>query len=475
MNFPKIKNIFVATAMTAMLSSCGNSFLDLNPHQQIDDKIAIVNPEDIATALNGVYYRLGGAAFCGRTYTALADVASDNTVHSAATSHLISLHNYTYSEADSYLEGIWESAYKVIDNSSRIIVAAEKMMETAHTSKLDLIKSGLAQAYGLRAYATFSVMNVFALPYTSENLNAQGAVLVYQPIEAGTMVSRSTVKESYAYILEQLEKAKEYANGLAFGASKHFYMNNIAIEALDARVKLYMNDFSAAKIAAEKALKSYEEANGSDIVTDKTSYAKMYDENTDPTEAIFLIAKSASDYLSANSINTLYTNYGLGMSSSLIALYNDTDIRKEKLTKYVNNVYKGGKFESTITNVPVFRLPELYLIIAECEAEAGDAGEAAEALYEVAKRDLSIDSSDDLPSDLDALKSFIVDERRRELYQEGHRLFDARRRGETLSINDNTSRLVNGMYLYPIPAAEINSGFGVVQNENWMQYYPVKN
>mgnify|MGYP002660318181 FL=1 len=75
--------------------------------------------------------------------------------------------------------------------------------------------------------------------------------------------------------------------------------------------------------------------------------------------------------------------------------------------------------------------------------------------------------------------SFIKDERARELFQEGMRLYDLRRWNERVSVYANSAPAIKFTYtnyeisnlVFPIPSAEINTGFGVTQN-NWTNTLP---
>lgn len=473
----KFKNIFLATTMTALLSSCGNEFMELEPHQQIGDAIAIHKIEDIKTALSGAYYWMGHYGFNGRNLTAIGDVATDNVYSTESTSHLSSIYNYTFQPTTGDLKNVWEVGYKVIDHSARIIKSANKLLETAPT-KADsaTIWQGLSQAYALRGYATFALTNLFSMPYTQANLETPGVVLVEEPVQPFQKVTRASLEDTYAYILEQFENAAVNAARSPEITNKQFYLNAEAIEAMKARVYLYMGDFEKAKQYAQSAIDKRKGA----MVTTVDAYNEMFNKLSGSSEDIFTIAKANDDNLSAYSLNTLYVNYGFEISSDLRGLYADTDIRKQKLTGFVldkegkEDYYAGGKYAETVTNVPVIRLPEMYLIIAECEAEAGNTAEAAKALLNVAKRNTAITTVAHLPNEANALKAFIAEERRRELFQEGHRLYDARRRGETLTLDSRKLILNKGLFLYPIPAAEINTGMGVTQNQNWLDFLPTE-
>ena len=95
----------------------------------------------------------------------------------------------------------------------------------------------------------------------------------------------------------------------------------------------------------------------------------------------------------------------------------------------------------------------------------------------VAKRNPAIQSVDDITGDV---MQFIKDERARELFQEGHRLWDLRRWGDKVSVSAYAAPAINYSYknydiselVFPIPVAEINAGFGVTQNEEWPNVMP---
>lgn len=76
----------------------------------------------------------------------------------------------------------------------------------------------------------------------------------------------------------------------------------------------------------------------------------------------------------------------------------------------------------------------MFLIIAEANLKStnGTVANAQKALLTVAKRNAAITSVADLPTTANELMSFIKEERARELFQEGMRLWDLRRWDEKL-------------------------------------------
>ena len=123
----------------------------------------------------------------------------------------------------------------------------------------------------------------------------------------------------------------------------------------------------------------------------------------------------------------------------------------------------------------------MFLILAEANLKSskGSLEHAKNALLTVAKRNAAIQSVADLPAEKEELIKFLKDERARELFQEGMRLYDLRRWDEKAEVYATGAPNVQFTYqdyqisklVFPIPNAEINSGFGVEQNE-WANTLP---
>lgn len=475
----------LALALSAGFTSCGSDFLDNDPHQQVDTDKAITSAAELASALNGIYYQMGRSQFVGRNLIATGDVASDNSNHSGKTSHFYNIFNFAINENNAYLSDMWETGYKIVDFSTRAILAGNKILAGEYGSISDADKaevySQLGQAYGLKAYATFMMANVYALPYNSANANTKGMVLVNEPIKPFEKVSRASLQETYDFVLDNITKARECYAQKEVASPNGYYMSSAAVEALAARVNLYMENFDQAASAAQKSIDLKEGA----LIYDAAKYVALYEATDINSEDIFVVGKAANDNLSANSLNTLWSNYGVSYSSELNNLfYTDTikvddkkvvveDIRLP-LVKTTGGKYKGLPNNAAVSNIPVFRLPEMYLILAEAKLAKGDIAGAQEALLVVAKRNPAIEEVSDLPATKDDLLAFIIDERRRELYQEGHRLFDARRLGLDMKVTNGTQLLDAEKFVFPIPNKEINSGMGVEQNEGWSQNLPTE-
>lgn len=450
--------------LLCLCSSC-DSYFNEELHQHIPDKEAFHTLKDITNALNGIYYTFGSAAFQGCNVPALGDLAADNATADPSSGHWVALSTYTYTEHTKELEEIWTAGYSMIDAGTRLIQGTHQLLAERpfNTSDSLILQSTLAQAYALRAHAAFVLVNLFGLPAGTDDSPHGGLVIVEDhPAEPGDRLSRSSVAATYQWILRDITKAHSLPNVIS--GTPQFYYNPAAVKALEARVNLYLKNYSAAGEAATRAISLR-----NSVPADSVSYLTMWNSTEISPEDIFTIAKSTTDNLSSNSLNTLYSSYGSKLTGSLTALFGPADLRLSLIDPASNQPakYRGLPEAATVSNIPVFRISEMYLILAEAKATTHPS-EAREALFFTARRNKAISHVSVLPSTPGELLEFIKDERRRELFAEGHRWFDARRNGEKINLNNGSipnydvSRLV-----FPIPAAEINSGSGVGQNPDW--------
>lgn len=473
----KRKLIYIITLVVSLTTIWSCDF-DTNIYTAIEMEGAFESVQDIENAVHGAYRNVGYYPYRGNRVIAIGDMASDISEASASSGHFVAINTWTLNETTPDLLDVWTYAYKVIDQSTRGINATLELLDSDNLLEGEdaKLESSLSQFYGLRALAHFDLVNLFGLPYKVGGGNSQPGIVVVgnDPIKEFQQVTRSSVEETYTQILKDIESAKQYAGGeLEEAADKYYYLNEAAIYALEARVNLYMHRYDAAIVAAEEAI----ELRDSEGVNNQV-YLSMWRDVVTTGEDIFTLKKSADDNLSANALNTLYGSYGSKVSEFTKTRFEATDIRSALVythRDYGNNhpgKYDGLTTAAAVSNIPVFRLSEMYLIIAEAEARLGDDLIAAQnALFYTAKRNTAITTVADLPATQDELLDFIADERVREFFVEGHRFYDLRRTGATATIAGDTN-FEAAKFAFPIPSEEINSGFGVTQNENWSQNLP---
>jgi starch-binding outer membrane protein, SusD/RagB family len=126
-----------------------------------------------------------------------------------------------------------------------------------------------------------------------------------------------------------------------------------------------------------------------------------------------------------------------------------------------------------IPNIPIFRLPDVYLIAAEAEARLNGASVAAyDYINPVRKRAGLPDLKTGLGKE--AFIDAVLQERAWEFFAEGDRWYDLTRTGKFLTV---IPKAVNNVYpvrnvtarnkYFPIPQDEINANLKLEQNPDW--------
>lgn len=195
------------------------------------------------------------------------------------------------------------------------------------------------------------------------------------------------------------------------------------------------------------------------------------------------LADLFSDLSGASDKRALFTTSAFGTSAAQVTINDVTNFNNGlHVAKYRNVRYDGGLIsdinrEFSDVDFPIFRLPEMYLIYAEAVLRGGSGGDISTATgYINLMRQRAYGSSSGNISPVELTLQFILDERGRELYWEGHRRTDLVR----------YNLLTTGTYLwpwkggvasgtavdpkyniFPIPAANLTANPKLTQNDNY--------
>ena len=150
------------------------------------------------------------------------------------------------------------------------------------------------------------------------------------------------------------------------------------------------------------------------------------------------------------------------------------------IRKYLNITRAGtpGKNDVFVDiDMPIFRLPEMYLIYAEAVKRGGTGGDATQALaYINALRARAYGNTSGNINSVDLTLQFILDERARELYWEGFRRTDLIRyqqftEGSYLwpwkgGVPGGTSKSAD-FNVFPLPSSDLNANTNLIQNKGY--------
>lgn len=453
-----------ALALLLAVSACKESFLETVPEQSLDSGLAIQDLPTLRAAVSGVYSNLQSSNLYGRTLYILPDLLADNTFISRANANRYTANNENRVIAtDGFYAGIWNQAYIVISNASRIIQGVNNV--TFSTTEQAESKNIQGEAYTLRALMHFELVRHFAQPYNfTANASHPGIPLILDVPPGETLApSRNTVAEVYAGITSDLNAALPLLT-----IKKNGRVTLEFAKGLLAKVYLYMGRWAdAEKLCTEiidsKRFKLY----------DQTNFVSSWSAKFG-TESLFEVVNLSDDNAGTDNLGYFYEQSGYGDGLATEDIYNQysaTDARRGVIEKGKRNqangenpayiIHKYPKGASTRDdNMKIMRFAEVYLMRAEARAEQSKEALALEDLNLVAKR--CDPSAATISASGQALIDAIILERRKELAFEGDRLFDLMRRKITFTKYQSTtvSRQVtppNDLLIGPIPQREIDA------------------
>ena len=418
---------------------------------------------------------------------------------------------------------MYEQYYELILGANAVIDYIDQVNDEKQN-----INYVLAQAYALRGFLYFKLVNIFGQPINSQP-DALGVPLKLNSGVENTenALARRTVKDVYAQVINDLKEAERLYETLP--ADKQFakdYRTSLPmVQLLLSRVHLYQENWSDAASYAHKVMTNSNfkllDLNVVETLTEEGyPFYKTYHAYSESSEVIWV-------YGSVNDMGSWVMSYAgtsnpkdnnrvmhayFKASDDLMETYEDTDLRKERyiIKKAVrdergidiwtpmaigklsvnipqDNGISLNNFYKPISGSGVFgrslRLSEAYLNYAEAKAmmyqmgtDANGATEAQDALDELRVKRYAANDFKSLDiTDAEELIQFVRNERRRELCFEDHRWYDLRRWGmkeiKHVWYNDantkSTFTLTQGDkgYTIPIPDEAMDLNAALKQNE----------
>ncbi|UBZ11364.1 RagB/SusD family nutrient uptake outer membrane protein [Leeuwenhoekiella palythoae] len=339
--------------------SCDDN-LEIDPEQSIDGSQALNSEQNIAALLLGVYEEAGQGVSFGGDIQIMADLlgASDQISWFGTFLAPRQLIQKSLLVDNTFVRDTWFNNYEIINQTNLII------------DNLDVITSSDAyraqiegEAKFLRAMSYFELVRLWGLPYEAGTTNSQPGVplrlIGYEDYSQPLPAERASVEEIYAQVLSDLEDA--YTN---LPASNDIFADRYAAQALRARVYLQMQNYAAARDAANDVI----ENSGASLTG---SFADAFNNDADSSEDLFDF--QVTNQTGDSDLITFYAsqdNGGRGgdivLNPAYFALFPDADDERANFTyigDYGDNL--TGKYTNQFANIAIFRLAEMYLIRAE--------------------------------------------------------------------------------------------------------------
>ncbi|MCD0488573.1 RagB/SusD family nutrient uptake outer membrane protein [Pedobacter sp. MC2016-14] len=499
-----ILSIYICFAAIVLFGCKKNIDNNIRPFNDKADKELLSTLDGLATATNGNYSLMvtqaAGDTQYDVTWFNLSELKGNNIL--SVTQAYPQTRNDSYIYNNSPSQGVtapfWRMSYRIIFGTNKVIDAISEGQGAAY----DQLKG---ENYFLRAMAYFNLARVYGRPYYQDN-----AVSLAVPISLNSLVDknyqpkRNTVKEVYAQIISDLEKA---ATLMTISKTNNYASKEVAW-ALLSRVYLYMGGTPAAP-QNEYNTKSVEYADKV-IASNKytllqgTAYSTSFavDSRTNK-EAIFSFrhddanGNKINEFLMLRDVfgNPYQGEYAASPDYMAILNQNSSDLRKSFITvetdkritltdKSRNSINKfnfqqlsapGGFDFSTQTRsgTPYLRIAEMYLNKAEALAKLNNNTDALIALNLVRTRSTAPEwTTASLATAGMTVFQAVLNERRLELAWEGHSSYDNFRNGLPVVRNYTdyfytsplTIQATDKRVVYPLPPSEILLNNNLDQN-----------
>lgn len=406
---------FIALAVLSFSSIGCDRFLDIQP----EGKIIPITVEDYRKVLTSAYSKYPAH----KSLTALRtdEVSIDeNSTDFIAYREIAMWKDSNTDQATT--EFPWVSFYSVNFYLNQIINEGSKTM--ADSPEKNQI---LAEAYALRAYLYFDMVNLYGKPYNSATASADRGVPISLEIDLEQVLKPSSVQEVYNQIHTDMEKAEGLMVEEKQPSGIHYRFSKVALKALQARTALYQGDWN-------KALNYSDQ-----VLAIKGDLSNLNTAATAPNHYASVESILALD----NAMNSSVQNLSFA-TPELISKYNNTTDKRFGLyfeksgSKY--KVIKGGSSDFRVS----FRTAEMYFIKSEALLKLNRLSEAKETLLKVLKNRYNPEGYAAVQTTINPMNStdfmnYILDERFREFALEGQRWFDLRRADQKKIIH-----IVNG-------------------------------
>ena len=413
----KYLRIKVAFLCLVTLGSC-NKWIDVSPKDKLTQKVIFSTKEGYLKALNGIYSELNAPGSYGRDLTmGMLDAMAQYYKMGDAEHNLLPYVKFDYASENfkSKLNSIWAKHYNLIANTNAILDQVDN-----NNGILPKVYHGMVkgETLAMRAFLHFDLLRLYGPIFS---INKAKECMPYiessdrsvQPLLSAEAVLQKVIKDlTDAQILLQdadpvltqgpLNIAGEINNHMNY---RQYKLNYFAVTALLARVHLWAGDKVSALSYAKEVIAKGQVAGNEffpfvtmeeirpttqtsvpDRVFSKEILFAGYNQKREASfNALF------SPTLNATSILTFPGSLTDGRVATLYDNQNDyrrsmwitrtvSDNEVVFFNKYEDVSDPEGKSNAFRYMLPLIRMSEMYLIVAECAPAVQEAGDALNQL-----------------------------------------------------------------------------------------------
>jgi hypothetical protein len=436
------KKMLTLMAILLFFSTSCENILEPEPVDLITDDEVLTDAGSAQVVVSGIYR---GLASLAAPKIIAGDMMADHLLANGTFTQYIEIGNHDLSASNGAAVALWGVIY---DIAYRVNFLLEGLPEV----------TGLVESQRQRFEAEARFIRAYAYwlgAYTYGDI----PIVTSTSITENRDIGRTPFNEVLDYVEQEflftIDKLPELPQNTGF-------LSNGAAKAMLARYYLYRENWAEAERYATEVIDGVNTAN-------YTLEANFEDALADfSSESILEIVYSANDNPGTSTnfgINNLFVGRREIIPSDAIifalsSLGGDRDIMLEfdadNLSGSDNGwtIVRYGPFD----NIPLFRLPEIYLIRAEARARQERVTGSSGGLQDLVRVRRRSGNADDLLSisGQSQLLQAIERERQVELAFEGHRWYDLKRTGRAASVmNAFTTNWSDTDLLWPIPLREV--------------------
>ena len=506
------KFLMKAAAVIAVTFSLG-SCLEKYPGDAILESDGMKTFNDAEQTLTGIYSAYMSGGLYSGYLTLLPDIQADLV-------HAVQGNTNTYGNhwlwdirpTNSEIESVYAGLYTVIGRCNFYLDQVDALRESLTDGEsITYLDYYTGEVYCARAMAYSELIKCFCKAYESDESAATELGVALDSTYFGKKpLKRSSLKDSYAFVIRDLEKAESLLEDAPYGYSSP-YFTYASANAIHARTALYMQDWDKAIEYSTRLIEdeAYSLSTSSPYisgVSPVTGASKVYNfidymwTHDLSTEIIWMVDYTVTSY--GGALGQVFLNFNNNYvyyypdyvpSEWVLGLYASNDAR---YNAYFTNIQTGyasgltwplltkyfGNEEEFIPNIiyhvskpKPLRLAEQYLIRAEAYCRKGQYTQASADIAELRKARYTGNASASLNAS-NWLET-ISDERVKELYMEGFRLHDLKRWHKGFVRKPQTGTQPEGssleikaddpLFVWPIPQNELEApGSGIEGNES---------
>ncbi|WP_294236583.1 RagB/SusD family nutrient uptake outer membrane protein [uncultured Chryseobacterium sp.] len=467
-----MKKIICTLSILSLLGSCSSDLLNTLPEADKVTSNFYKDASQIEQGVNGVYGSLQYTGQYKQGLLTIGEIPSDNTFDEVPAND-----NFTYGEFDfftiqptnSLIENAWKDNYVGIQQANIILNRIGSITDMSEGTK----KTRIGEMKFLRALMYFNLVRIFGdVPLVTQETT---------DVNSYFGQSRTPANEVYNFVEGELKEAITLLPATA--AQKGRATKGAAMGILG-RVLMTRNKFSEALpylsqidglgyslLSDVTKIFDVTNKNNAEIIFD-VQFASGLNGNSEGSNAFQLFSPSGTvsgakgHNLPTKEVYNLYSSADK-RRNAYIGLTNNGVPYTKKLVKTSSAVDDGG------SNVVVIRLADVYLMMAECYAQANDLTNANLYLNKIKTRagitNVNLTSQQALLAEIDK-------ERRLELIGEGHRWFDLVRTGKAVQVMTqyfavtpgySTATIDQHNLLMPVPQNQINTDPAIKQNPGY--------